>query len=100
MIHPSATYKYIDCTNNLITSISNIASYVELGNTELTAFDIRGNLLDCGDWNDVLILIDHLGEPVFTGLIDEYFQNGFAFSPQLNLNPYECGTSVANWWLH
>ena len=80
------------CFDNQIQDISN---WVSLNN--LTSVNVINNNLDYGDWPDVQLLVESLGEPVFS---DDILQSGFAYSPQNNYDPYELNTSVKHWVLH
>ena len=79
----------IKCQNNQIKSISD---FKYLG---LLLADVHNNLLDCDDWDDVYALRSRLGPPnhdhacSIDGPI--MFERGFEYTPQIGVDPYECG---------
>ena len=78
----------LDCRNNELTSINNLISDK---NKNLALIDVRYNLLDCGDWNDVKKVFLKIGGPQYKYINwSNNLESGFAYDPQTNLNPYDC----------
>jgi len=76
----------LDCSNNRIQDLTPI-----IGNEGFAAgalVDVRDNLLDCGDWEDVTLLSERIGAAEFGA--EGRLITGFAYSPQKNFDPYNC----------
>jgi Leucine-rich repeat (LRR) protein len=61
----------------------------------LNSIDISYNQLDCQSWNNILTLLNWLNESTHSG--DGL--NRLVYSPQKNLDPYECEDSTIYNWL-
>lgn len=77
----------LKCDDNDISDISSILNLEALKKVE-----IQNNRLDCNDFASVLELLAQAGEPVYNERIPgrKVFQSGLIFSPQKNLDPFDC----------
>ncbi len=84
---------FLSCPYNQLTSLSSMAANQNFGTGGIV--DVRYNNLDCGDWGDVVILRERIGQII----LDEWegFASGFAYSPQNDMDPFDCATPVFNW---
>ncbi|MFH1744215.1 MAG: SUMF1/EgtB/PvdO family nonheme iron enzyme, partial [bacterium] len=77
----------LDCRCNRLNTLATFAQFVDFWN--LGRMDVRYNLLDCDDWHDVQILKGRFGSAQLN-LVSGYLEAGFAYSPQKELDPYDC----------
>ena len=83
------------CSGNHISDISSFVANPGLSGDDTV--DIRHNDLDCDDWDNITILRNRLGPANVDG--GGWLQSGFGFSPQNNLDPFECSI-VSEWALY
>ena len=95
-INPESAMGHLNCSGNHLTDLSNFTANERLGTGFEGKVDVRWNDFDCGDWEDVVILKGRIGEP---NEIFGMFLSGFAYSPQNELDPFDCGTAVSDWGL-
>ncbi len=62
------------CSDNLLTNISSLIACTRIGRA-----DVRNNNLSCDDWATIQVLQNRIG-------------SRFYYSPQNNLDPFECGS--------
>ncbi len=87
-VSPLCPLREVFVNDNNLTSIAFLA---ENQSTDWIRADVRNNLLDCDDWDDVEEMKSRIGEAEYSS---EFLNRGFAYSPQKNLDPYYCGPNV------